>query len=121
MISHGVMDLTFAAAADLSTKQFHFVKITADRTVNSAGAGEMAVGVLQDAPSAAAQAANVRMLGTTEIVAGAAFAAGVRLKANASGRAIEAATANDDFYAIALEAATADGDVVEAFLAGGQL
>lgn len=120
MISHGILDLSFLAAADLSTKQFHFMKITGDRTVNAAGAGEQCIGVLQDKVDAAARAGNVRMLGTTEITAGAAFAAGDKLKSNASGRAITAGGANDDYYAIALEAATADGDIVEAFLIQGQ-
>jgi gamma-glutamyl:cysteine ligase YbdK (ATP-grasp superfamily) len=118
MISHGILDATFAAAADLSTYQHRFCKVTADRTVNVCGAGELPIGVLQDKQDVVSGASNVRMLGTTEIVAGAAFAAGARLKSAALGKAIAALTTNE-FHAIALEAATADGDIVEVFLTSG--
>lgn len=55
------------AAADLSSKQFYFVKLTADNTVNVCTAlTDVPVGVLQNTPGAN-QAAEVVVMGQTKI------------------------------------------------------
>lgn len=55
------------AAADLSAKQFYFVKLTADNTVNVCSAlTDVPIGVLQNTPTAN-QAAEVTVLGQTKI------------------------------------------------------
>lgn len=118
----GFVDQTYMAAADLSTKRYHFVRLSADNTVTTPGAAAADItGVQQNAPSAAGQPTLVRPTpdgGTTEIMAGAAFSAGAPLTSNAAGRAVTATT-GQRFYARAVYAATADGDIVEAVLASG--
>src|SRR5215212_2897936 len=87
-----VLDKTYLAAGDLSLKQFHGVVMSADYTVNTAGAAAAAVGVQQDLVAAAGRGCRVRHLGTSKAVAGAAFAAGAQLATNAAGRFIAATT-----------------------------
>lgn len=118
----GFVDASYMAAADLSTKRWCFVRLSADNTVTTPGAAATdIIGVQQNMPSAAGQPTLVRPCpdgGTTEILAGAAFAAGAPLTSDASGRAVTATT-TQRFYARAVYAATALGDVVEAMLATG--
>lgn len=121
MTSGDVFTFTYMAAADLSTKRYHGMRISAEMTVNTSGAAaEDTIGVLINEPSAAGMAASVRILGTAEVMAGAAFAAGARLTTNAAGRWITATT-GQAYHAIASHAATADGDVVEALLLRGRV
>lgn len=118
---------TFIAGTDLSAvaKQYTFVKMSADFKVTTAGAGERPIGVQQDLGKADAHV-YVRLIpgGTSKLrVDGnaAAIVAGDILKVAANGKGVKAASANDDYYAIALEGSTADGDVIEAVLVTGQL
>lgn len=112
MIDHGTLDLTYAAAASFTGKQYKFVKLTGDRTVNIAGAGEQVEGVLQNTPEAAGYAAHVRGDGTTQIVLGGTVAAGAPLKSDANGDAVTAVSTNK-YYLIAMEAGV-DNDIIEA-------
>jgi hypothetical protein len=99
------------AAADLSTKQFYCVKITAQRSVNLANSGGEAIyGVLQNKPTAG-QAADVGFLGISKAAAGAAITAGAYLMTDTTGRLI-AATTTGHRVAQALEAATAAGQLI---------
>ncbi|MGA1628381.1 MAG: hypothetical protein ACO330_06150, partial [Aquiluna sp.] len=60
---------TFTAAADLSAKQYYFVKITADNTVNvCAAVTDIPIGVLQIAP-ASGEAASVMLYGISKVSA----------------------------------------------------
>lgn len=107
------------AAADLSTVQFHVVRVVSNNAVNVASQNSVmrALGVLQDTPSAAGRACRVGIDGETMVVAGAAITVGVPLSHNSSGRAI-AATSGLCIIGYALEAAAADGDLVRALLRG---
>ncbi len=114
---------TVKAAADLSAaaKRHTFVKVSAAQKVNTAGAGDVCIGVQQNLPKQD-QGCVVALIGgggTSLLVAGGAIAAGDRLKSDASGRGV-AVGANDDYYAIALDAATNAGELVEAVLQAGQ-
>lgn len=107
---------TFKAAADLSLSQYRFVEVTAAQTVNACNAiTDVAVGVLQNDPNAAGLAAVVAIGGTTKVVAGAAIAAGARVAPTAVGKAQTAASTQFPI-GIALDAAGADGDVIEILL-----
>lgn len=107
---------SFKAAADLSAGQYRFVELTAAQTVNVCGAiTDIAIGVLQNDPDAAGKPAVVALSGTTKVVAGAAIAAGARVAPTAAGKAQTAASTQYP-RAIALDAAAADGDVIEVFL-----
>ncbi|SCM71512.1 hypothetical protein KL86PLE_100245 [uncultured Pleomorphomonas sp.] len=125
------LDITRLAGADLSSSQYLFVKLDANAQVVVAGAGEDAIGVLQNKP-AAGQAATVRVGGLSKVVAGAAITAGARVASDASGKAktAVAATVNtSDTGAAAdavvasfsmghaFEAASGDGQVIEILLA----
>lgn len=110
-----VYSQSYSAGADLSAKQYLAVKLTAANVVGVAGAGEKAIGVLQNKPTSG-QAATVRELGRTKHVVdgnAAAIAAGDWLKANAAGKGVKTTTDKDFVYARAEEASTADGDVIE--------
>lgn len=107
-----LLPVTFMAAANLSTKRFYLVVISAEQTVNLAGAAASGAYPLQNDPDAAGEDALVEMKGTSKVVAGAAFAAGARITPNGSAQAITATT-GQPFCGRALEAATAANDIVE--------
>lgn len=113
---------TLLAGADLSGARNKFLKMTADQTVGLATANTDAiVGVQDDIPFAAAGAqVAVRFGGTADIMAGAAVAAGSKVTTDGSGRAV-VATTGQDYHGIALEAATALGDLIECFLVKGKV
>jgi len=108
-----------SAAADLSAKQFHAVKITAAFAVNlTSVAGESTFGVLQNTPTSG-QAAEVMHTGVTKVVAGAAISAGADVMAGADGRVITAATAGSKIIGRALEAAVNANEIVSVYLNAG--
>jgi len=103
------------AAADLSAHQFKLVKMTSTG-VNLCGAGEAALGVLQNKPDALAQAATVWGPGSTsKVVAGAAVAKGAKITSDATGRAVTAASGNYE-AGQALDAASAAGNLITIFI-----
>ena len=74
--SPGIDIGTFTAAADLSGKQYHFVVMASATTVNVATAITNApIGILQNTPTSG-QAAEVRILGVSKVVADGTLAAG---------------------------------------------
>jgi len=77
------------ANADLSTKQFHCVKMTAvDNKVGLCSAdGEVFLGVLQNKPNADGVAAEVRALGISKVVADEALTAGDHWGVSSDGQA----------------------------------
>lgn len=125
------LDLTRTAAADLRTKQFHFVKLDNTGAVVAAGDGEDACGVLQNAPNNT-ETAIVRYVGETRLICGGVVAAGATVASNGSGRGKAVSRAVTDTTAgsgntarpvlashamgRALSAAAADGDAIDALL-----
>lgn len=115
-----VSDVTFEAAADLSAKQFHFVKLTAANTVNvCSGATDIPCGILQNKPSAAGRPAVVRMLGLSKLSADAALSAGALIGTSADGQG-DAKTPGTDtteyVVGIALEASGGAGELIKVSL-----
>lgn len=119
-------DITLIAGADLSAKQFYAVKLNSSGQVIAAGAGEAAIGVVQNKP-ASGQAATVRVAGITKIVAGIAITAGAAVASGAAGKAKPAVAASTNtgdaggatdalvgsyVLGFALEEATADGQLI---------
>lgn len=82
--------------------------------LDQAVAGEYILGVARTAAADAALV-PVDVLGTTVVEAGAAIAAGATVKPDANGKAITWATSGAK-VGIALEAAAADGDLIEILL-----
>lgn len=95
------------AAADLRTKQYFAVKVTAAFTVGLCTvAGETVFGILTNKPNTGEVAAVTR-IGLVPVISGAAVAAGAAIMTNASGKLITAATAGSRIIGYALEAAGA--------------
>lgn len=76
-----ILDLTFPADEDLSNDQYRIVVLTSTGTVRRPDAAtDIPIGVLQNAPAVAGQAAVVRMIGSggvSKIQLGATLATGV--------------------------------------------
>ena len=87
--SNYAVKATLVAGADLSAKQYHFVKIdgTTGKAVAVNGATDRPFGVLQNNPTAD-QEAEVLVVGGTKVVAGGTAAAGPPLFPSASGNAV---------------------------------
>jgi hypothetical protein len=86
-------DITLAAAADLSAKQFFLVTVDSNGKAALSGAGEQSLGVLQNDPTSGKGAA-VRVMGVTKVVYGAGVTAGDKVTSDASGKAIKATAAS---------------------------
>lgn len=100
-----VLDVSLLAAADLSTYQYRFMKLTADNTVNVCGAGEQAIGVLQNKPTGAGQAARVRVFGVSRITNGTAGAItyGAKAMSAADGKVVASSTDKDIYFGIVVD------------------
>jgi len=104
-----------SAGADLSTKQFHLMKLDSSaRAVAAAAASDELIGVLQDKPSAANQAAAVAYSGKSKVAIGDTVSIGDKLYSDGNGKGIPFATAAGDtdwIIGIALEAGV-NGDII---------
>lgn len=116
-----VLSRSFTAEVSLATKQFYAVKLGSgtDDNVDLAGAGEAVIGVVQNNPAITEQA-DVMLLGTTKIVAGAAITKGAYVKSDSAGKAVATTTDRDKSFGRALTTAGADGDIIEIILTPGQ-
>ncbi len=113
-------DLFFIAGEDLSTYQFSAVKrATGDNTVTRAGAGEFAIGVLQNAPANGA-VAHVRVAGVTTMKAdGTGVTRGDRISCAANGLArATAAAASGTAHVNTSDAGAATDPVIGANVIG---
>lgn len=82
-----VLDWSFEAAADLSAKQYYFVKISSAGKVDVCSAvTDVPIGVLQNKP-ASGQMASVRIIGITKISSDEALTAGNAIGTSADGQA----------------------------------
>lgn len=109
-----IMCISYEAGADLSALQFHFLVMSSDGQVDGAGDGAAAIGVLQNKPSAAGQAAEIAVSGVAKVVAGSAITAGQRVASASDSEAIPAAT-GDIVVGVAMTSGDA-GDLVEVLL-----
>ncbi|MGB9886747.1 MAG: hypothetical protein ACPLRW_07115 [Moorellales bacterium] len=98
--------MTRIAGADLSNSQYLAVKVNASGQVVLAGAGENAIGILQNKP-ANGQAAQIMVLGESKAVYGASVTAGQNLAADASGKLVPA-SGEAAVLAVALESGGAN-------------
>ncbi len=112
---------SYEAQTDLSTKQYYAVALQSDENRVALAAAGVAHGILQNKPSAQGQGAEVRHLGISRhVVDGNAtnIAIGDLITSDAAGKGVVADTINDLAYAIALEASTADGDIISVLMIG---
>ncbi len=122
--------ISLLAGADLSAKQYYAVKVDANGKVVVAGAGELAIGILQNKP-AAGQIATVMVTGISKMVAGGVVASGELVASDAVGKAKAAVKGKTDtsdagvaadpligsaILGIALLGAAADGNVISVLI-----
>jgi hypothetical protein len=105
---------TAVAGADLSAKQFHFVKVSAANQVNTCGDGEAGVGVLLNKPKSG-EPALVQIGGLSKVVVGAGLTAGARVMSSSAGKALTATTGKN-VLAVLTQTGTGDGSIVECVL-----
>jgi phage-related minor tail protein len=109
---------TFKAGADLSAKQYRIVKLDSvqNQVVVATAATDKLLGVLLNNP-VAGQEARVHMnTGTVKVVAAGVIALGAWVTADSVGKGTGTTSDKDKTIGIALEAAAADGDIIEVAL-----
>lgn len=116
-ISNYCVKITLVAGADLSTKQFTFVKLNASgEAVAAAAATDIPIGVLQNAPTSGVEA-EVLVSGGTKIVAGAAIGEGAQIGTSATGKAVALVAGTDTTKFVVgtlLTESAADGNIATA-------
>jgi len=101
--------------------QYRFVKVTGTHQVGLATtkATDVSVGVMQNKPQVTGQAATVGIRGVTNVMAGAAVAAGAAVTCDANGRGITGTVGTDKCYGIALAAASGANELFPVLLTIG--
>ena len=105
--------------ADAAIPQFARVVFEADGKVVKAGLTDPGVGVAQTAAFASGDVISVKLWnsgGTFKMIASEALAVGATLYTETDGEVQDTAQATSVPFAQALEAATADGDIIECVL-----
>lgn len=121
--------LTRPAARDLSAYQYHAMKIDTDGNIDyvntsATGATDKAIGILQNAPSAAGQEAEVATEGTSLFYAGTSsgtFDEMAYLGSNSAYKATLVTASGEKYFCTANEAVSATGDLIEVTLVGPQV
>ncbi len=105
--------MTFRSPSDLSSRQFSFVKMGSnnDEVVLCAVAGEIAVGVLMNAPAAGELAEVALFGGGAKVKASGTIARGAQISVTVTTGQGKAALATEQVVALALENAVA-GDII---------
>jgi len=112
--SRAILALTWPAGADLSGSRGCAVKLDAG-TVIIAEDDEFGIGVLDNAPTEG-QPARVVLLGTAKVRAESSFSVGDALSIGDDDGKFDTTGAAEHVMAIAIEAAGAEDDLVEALL-----
>jgi hypothetical protein len=118
-MSHPTSVIKTLTATAAAIEAFRIVKFdgTVKTTVlKAAAATDAPIGVSEGIDIAASGRVDVVVSGLTKVTAGAAFNPGAYLTSDGSGRAVAAAPAagtNNGIVGIAIEEATAAGDIVE--------
>lgn len=107
----------FIAGADLSNYQYHFVKLgsTQNTVVLATAATDDIIGILENNPKSGWEAKVVLLnaQGTMNVIAGGAIAQGAKVTCNGSSRATSTVNSGDFVCGTAVDAASANGDVIE--------
>lgn len=109
--------ISIEAGENLSTYQYHYVKVYTDGTAKLCGDAELALGVLQNAPTIG-QAANVSTGGESKVVAVSGVAAGDLVNSDSAGRATPAGS-NEYANGIAREDCNVTGQIITVSLFRG--
>jgi hypothetical protein len=106
--------ISIPAGADLSAKQYHFVKMSGTTVVACSAVTDVPIGVLQNAPTSG-KTAEVAVFGVTKLVAGGALSVGALLGTTTAGRGVALTPGTDTTKYIVgqvITAAGANGDVI---------
>lgn len=95
-------------------KQYHFVKVTGVHQCGIADADDVVIGVLQNKPQNAGNAATVGIRGVSKVIADAAITAGSNIKCSADGQAATAGAGPT--VGVALTSAANAGELVSVLL-----
>lgn len=113
-LSDSQVVLSIPAGADLSAKQYTFVKISGTGVISVAAATDAPIGVLLNDPESGETAA-VAVSGIVKLKASAAITAGATIGTTATGTAVTLAAGTDTTKYIvgrAITAAGASGDII---------
>lgn len=106
-----ILDKAFKANADLSAKQFYIVKLVSAETVDvCSAANDKPIGILQNKPKAG-EAAIVRVLGVSRVVADGALAVDANYGTSADGQAVAKTASGDLILGRVLEGTSAAGEL----------
>jgi hypothetical protein len=113
-VSNPILQKNFTAGGAIAA--YRIVRMSAaDTVVQASAATDALVGIQNDVAPASGERTDIIMVGMAFIEAGAAFALGALLTADAQGRGITAAPAagvNNRIIGVAIDAAVAAGDIV---------
>ena len=101
-----VLDVSLLAAGDLSSYQYRFVKLSANNTVDVCGKGETPIGILQNTPDTAGQAARVRVFGVSRLEMQATIAYGAYVGSEANGEGVTVSLDTAIYCAVCLQGET---------------
>ena len=107
---------SWPAGADLSTKQFYFVKLASGEVTVCAAVTDLPIGVLQNKPTAG-QSAEIVVLGSTKVSADTTITEGALIGSADDGQAEAKVIGTDTTEYVCgrvLEAAGATGELVQA-------
>jgi hypothetical protein len=120
-LSNSLNVSAFPAVAGAAVGQYRAVKLdtTAGRVVVTSAITDLAVGVALVAADAAGDQLSVQTFGVAKCVASGAITLGdqVMPTSSGSGKVVTAAGATAKSLGVALQAAAADGDIIEVLLA----
>ena len=106
--------LSIPAGADLSAKQYHFVKISGTGVISVAAATDAPIGVLMNDP-ASGETAAVAISGVVKVEASVAIPAGAAVGTTSTGTAVGLVTGTDTtkwLVGRAITAAGSAGDII---------
>lgn len=116
------IDITRPAAADLSTYQFRLMAVDANgRATAAVAVTDPIIGILQNKPAGADQAAVIRIAGVSKCAFGAAVNEGAWITCGVEGYGTATTTANDVIVGMALHAPGGSGDVQDLLVILGRL
>jgi hypothetical protein len=111
-MSQSVRDFERSKTADNAITAYQVVKITSTGIDVATSNSDAIVGVAQMA-AAATEQCTYRFIGTTKAIASAAISAGAKVTATTAGKVVTTTTDHHTVLGVALEAASADGDIIE--------
>ncbi len=112
--------ISLDAAADFTGNQFYAVKIDASGDAALAGAGERAIGILQNTPGAAGRASEITTDGKSKAILGGSVTAGDALTSDANGKLVAGTTITENF-AVAVQSGNLNEIVTVVVEAAGNI